>query len=138
MAANVIIEHNLIRIRESVTAQGAAAEVTINLPLVGPRGVVFLRKFAFQRTAGAGATYAPRLGQAAAAGWVNGDIEEVVAYGATAVGTVTNEVFATPIPVMADANGRVYFRPGWNAGADNAATYEFWFEVAVGKTKVAA
>jgi len=66
------------------------------------------------------------MGQAAS--FTNGDINERMAYSSTAVATATNDVFSTAIPCKTDSNGRLYFRPGFDAGSDNDGAYEFFFE----------
>jgi len=84
-----------------------------------------LVSFHYVRSGGSAATYTPRLGQAAA--FSNGDINERMVFGSTNVGTATNDVFSVPIPCWTDSAGKLYFRPGFNTGADNDGDYEFVF-----------
>ena len=109
------------------TAVGSSEETTLQLPAPGGGAAIFmLRSFHYVRSDGSASTYTPRLGQAAS--FTNGDINERMAYSSTAVGTATNDVFSSDIPVKTDSNGRLYFRPGFNSGSDNDGDYEFFFE----------
>ena len=118
------------RVRGIHTNVGTSEETTIQLPTKRGNQIVLLVAFHYVRTGGTAATYTPRLGQKAA--FTNGDIDERIAYSATAVGTATNDVFSAPIPSRTDSNGRLYFRPGFNTGSDNDGVYEFWFKTVRG------
>tara|TARA_R110000824_G_scaffold117235_7_gene269110 strand:+ start:209 stop:604 length:396 start_codon:yes stop_codon:yes gene_type:complete len=112
---------------------GTSEETTLQLPQSGGdnrREVWLLVSFHYVRTGGTAASYQPRIGQSAA--FSASGVEERVAYSSTLVGTKINDVYATPIPCLTDANGRLYFRPGFNAGSDNTGAYEFWFQKARG------
>lgn len=115
---------------------GAAQEIVVELPdmVRMAEGATnwLITKIAFTRTAGAGANYTFRLGSAAA--FVAGSANEVIVYGALAVGTRINDVYAQPIGIRSDANNRIYFRPGWDAAGDNQATVEIWLEPVAGNT----
>jgi hypothetical protein len=102
---------------------GTAEETT--LILADKSEVFVLVSFHYVRSGGTAATYTPRLGQAAS--WTNDDINERMTYASTAVAVATNEVFTSPIPCKTDSNGYLYFRPGFNAGADNDGNFEFVF-----------
>ena len=106
---------------------GSSEETTLQLPAPGRgAGIFMLRSFHYVRSGGSASDYTPRLGQAAS--FTNGDINERMAYSTTLVGTPINDVFSSDIPVKTDANGRLYFRPGFDGGADNDGAYEFFFE----------
>lgn len=108
------------------TSVGTSEETTLQLPAPGGgAGIFMLRSFHYVRSGGSAANYAPRLGQAAS--FTNGDINERMVYTSQAVGTPINDVFSSDIPVKTDANGRLYFRPGFD-GANNNGSYEFFFE----------
>jgi hypothetical protein len=122
-------------IRVSGTHTGATTntETTLQLPQrsTGQGGDIWiLRSFHYVRSGGAAANYRPRLGQAA--GWTDDDINERMTYASTAVGTPISDVFTASIPCKSDSNGRLYFRPGFDGGSDNAGAYEFYFEHARG------
>ena len=102
---------------------GASEETTLSL--ADKSEVFVLVGFHYVRSGGSAATYTPRLGQIA--GWTDADIRERMTYGSTAVATPTNEVFLSPIPCKTDASGNLYFRPGFNTGADNDGNFEFIF-----------
>lgn len=117
-----------LRIAGSHTGVGTSEETTLQLPLrtTGAlAGAWVLVSFHYVRTDGAGANYQPRLGQSAT--FTNTDINERMAYSSTAVGTAINDIFAVPIPMFPDTLGRLYFRPGFDAGSDNDGEYEFIF-----------
>ncbi len=104
-----------------------AEETTLQLPTPGGgAGIFMLRSFHYVRSGGSATTYTPRLGQVAS--FLNSDINERMLYSSTAVATPINDVFSSDIPVKTDANGRLYFRPGFNSGNDNDGNYEFFFE----------
>ena len=123
------IEPVLYRVTGTHTNVGTAEETTLQLPS-DKTEVWLLVSFHYVRSGGTGANYTPLLGQVAT--WAAGGIDERLTYAATAVGTAINDVFATPVPLKCDADGRVYFRPGFDAGADNDGDYEFWFQKARG------
>lgn len=123
------------------TPAGVATETTLQFPAITGAGGnqsqnVLLLSFHFVRAAGTGATYTPRLGEIAT--FAAGSIGERMVYAATAVATPINDVFSQPIPMRTDANGRLYFRPAFDAGADNTAAWEFFFQVCEGGSKLAA
>jgi hypothetical protein len=114
----------LLRVR---VALGAATEYALQLP-IGVRHWS-LRGFSLHRTGGAAATMAPTLGQVAT--WSAGGVEERMTYGAQVVGTPISDVLCSCVPVRTDANGKLWFRPGFDAGVNNTGTAEFWFEQAI-------
>ena len=119
----------------ATAAGGAAQEVTIQLPNYFPAARVQLwniHAVRFARTAGTAANYTLLIGNAAAFGATS--INRIISYGATAVATPINETFTAPIPVQTDANNRLYFRPTWDAGADNTANVVIVFEALDGTT----
>ena len=48
------------------------------------------------------------------------------------VGTAINDVYATPIPMRSDSDGKLYFKPGFDSGSDNDGDYEFWLQMVRG------
>ena len=121
------------RIAALHTNVGTCEETTLQLPQSGGENrkeVWLLVSFHYVRTGGSASNYQPRIGQSAS--FSAGGVEERVAYSSTAVGTATNDVYATPIPCLTDTNGRLYFRPGFDSGSDNDGAYEFWFQKARG------
>jgi len=121
------VDRTLYRVAGTHTNVGTSEETTLQLPAPGGgAGVWLLSSFHYVRSGGSGANYTPRMGQAAS--FTNGDINERMAYSSTAVATATNDVFSTAIPCKTDSNGRLYFRPGFDAGSDNDGAYEFFFE----------
>ena len=64
----------------------------------------------------------------------DGSIEERFVY---ASGTASiNDVFAQPMPLLADADGRVYFKAGFvGVSTDNDYDAELWFIRAKGGAK---
>jgi hypothetical protein len=56
------------------------------------------------------------------------DQQERFSYTAQAVATPINDRFDPPIVCKPDSNGRLYFKPGFNAGADNDGKYTFDFQ----------
>ena len=115
------------RLSGTHTDVGTSEETTLQLPSPGGgAGIFMLRSFHYVRSGGSASNYAPRLGQAAT--FTNGDINERMVYASQGVGTAINDVFSSDIPVKTDSNGRLYFRPGFDAGSDNDGAYEFFFE----------
>lgn len=112
----------LHRTRVAFSGAGVATELVIQLPtttfaweLVG---------FSLVRSAGSATTWAPRIGESA--GFVADGIDERVTYDAGPVTTPIRDVFCEAIPARADASGRLFLRPGFSAGVDNAGTAEVW------------
>mgnify|MGYP003118055713 CR=1 FL=1 len=113
------------------TNVGTSEETTIQLPVMpGGSYIVLLVAFHYVRTGGSASNYQPRLGQVAS--FSNGDINERLAYSATAVADPTNDIFAQPIPCLTDSNGRLYLRPGFDGSSDNDGNYELWFKTVRG------
>ena len=124
------IEPVLFRVNGTNTSVGSSEETTLQLPS-DKAEVWLLVSFHYVRSGGTASNYAPLLGQSAT--WSAGGIDERLTYASTAVGTAINDVFATPVPLKCDANGRVYFRPGFvGVSTDNSGAYEFWFQKARG------
>lgn len=117
----------LHRYRANLTAQGAATETAIQLPTTTRHWLVV--GFAFFRTAGTGATYTPRVGEIVT--FVADSANQRLAYAATAVATPTQAIYTAPIPIRADSANKIYFRPGFDAGADNTCTVELWLQQAL-------
>ena len=122
-------ESTYFRVNGTQTNVGTSEETTLQLPS-DKAEVWLLASFHFVRTGGSASNYTARIGQSAS--WTNGDINERVTYASSVVATATNDVYAVPVPMKCDTNGRVYFRPGFDSGSDNDANYEFWFKKARG------
>ncbi|MBU6287592.1 MAG: hypothetical protein KGS10_05465 [Chloroflexi bacterium] len=118
----------LHRLRVTASGLDTAAEVTLQLPATTRAWCLEATNFIV--TSGAATQYAFGLGSVAA--YVANSIDQRVAYSASPVATAIREVYCKPIPVWADTDYRVYLRPGFNAGADNAIDCEFWFREVIG------
>ena len=119
-------ERVFCRVTGTHTSVSSSEETTLQLPAPGGgSGIFMLRSFHYVRSSGSASNYAPRLGQAAS--FTNGDINERMVYASQAVGTPINDVFSSDIPVKTDANGRLYFRTGFDCNGNNGS-YEFFFE----------
>ena len=113
----------------AVTSAGTADQQTVTLG--DKREAWFLLAIRFKLSAGSGANYQLRV--RTNSGGVNGDIDEIyTGAAAVAVATATNDVADQPIPFDTDTDGKVYFKTGFNAGADNNYDFVLWFEKAVG------
>ena len=107
-----------------ITLTDKDAATTVNLDL--PVGLYGLTYFGFEFTTGSGATIQPVISEDAAAPAGGGDEEDRYApAAATAKATPIQTQFDPPIPFNVVANpasargGRLYFRPHFNASADN-------------------
>ena len=106
---------------------GTSEETTLQFPTAGGSNQIWLlHSFHYKRSGGTAANYAPTVGNIS--GYAAGSINEMLAYASQGVGTAVNEIFSAPIPCRTDANGRLYFKPGFDAGADNDGDYEFFFQ----------
>tara|TARA_R110000824_G_scaffold10774_1_gene47190 strand:- start:579 stop:965 length:387 start_codon:yes stop_codon:yes gene_type:complete len=123
-------EPTFLRITGTHTDAGTSEETDLQLPVTDSATMWLLVSFHYVRSDGSASNYTPRIGQTAA--WTSGDINERLAYSSTAVGTAINDVFATSIPCSVAADGKLYFRPGFDSGSDNDGNYEFWFQKARG------
>jgi hypothetical protein len=115
-----------VRVRVDIVDAAPGAEVVVQLP-VGVRHWLIIG-FAMVRTAGSAAQMQPRLGEVSA--FTAGGLDERVTYDSQGVTIPIRDVFCAPIPVRCDAAGRLYLRPGFNAGADNDGTAEVWMRQA--------
>lgn len=102
-------------------------ETTIQLPSTTRNWT--LVGLTYHRTGGSASTVSPRLGQAS--GFTADGPDDRVSLGPESVASGINAVFCKPIPMYADSNYRVYLRPSFDAGADNDAEYQLWFEQGV-------
>ena len=121
------------RISGTLTNVGTSEETTIQLPALGgnsQKQMWLIIGIHFVRTGGSASNFQLRVGEKAS--WTNDDISERITYASQAVGTPINDVYGQPIPAITDANGRIYFRPGFDGSSDNDAKYEFWFKRAKG------
>ena len=106
---------------------GAEGSIVIDVPR---KKACYLIGVRIVRASGTATTYQLRLGEAAT--WTNGDINEFYTGTLTAVGTKTWEVLAQPVPFVADATGKIYYRLDVDAGADNVVAIKFYFLMASG------
>lgn len=114
------------RVRLSVTDTSSSDNQTIQLPKVAESAnqVWLLSSFTFVQSGGTATNWAPRMMQTSSA--ANGSIEERFVY--TSGTANINDVFAQPMALLADSNGRVYFKAGFvGASTDNDYAAEFWF-----------
>jgi len=127
------MDRRYYRIRLAITNVSSSDNQTVQLPTVSESAnkVWLLSSFTFVQTGGSGSTWAPRLMQTSSAS--NGSIEERMVYSAGSANI--NDVFAQPMPVLADTDGRVYFKSGFNSGSDNDYNAELWFIRAKGGAK---
>jgi hypothetical protein len=121
----------LERVRGSVSGQGAASETAITLPEYARRWFVVAVRF--YPTAGSAATTSFTMGEAA--GYATDSIDERISINTRATSIPIDEVLiASPglgVPLETDGSNQLYFRAGWDAGADNDAEYDFWFVQAI-------
>jgi hypothetical protein len=86
-----------------------------------------LVRMKIKRVAGAAANFTPYIFSKAGV-TTAGDISQEYAGAATAVGTLFDPQLAdAPVFMQADANGKLYFMPGPDAGANNQFSYAFRF-----------
>lgn len=117
----------LHRARVAISGAGPATELVIQMPT----GIYHWQMVSFSLVfdSGSAANMQPRIGEAA--GFAAGSVDERIAYDAQAVGTPIRDVFCASVPVRTDAAGRLYLRPGFDAGSDNEATAELWLQQAI-------
>lgn len=120
-----MIRRYLYRTTGTITNHAATTVTTFQLPVLTSKPVWIL-SFHLARTGGTAANWAPTVGQTA--GYTAGDIDTRIQYASAVVGTAINDTYTQPIPCMTDANGRLYMQAAWDAGNDNDAVYEIWFE----------
>ena len=95
------------RVRLTVASAGTSENATVQLPTAS----------------GSAASWTPRLMQTSDAS--DSGIEERFVYASGSASI--NDVFAQPMPCLADSDGKLYFKPGFNTGSDNNYGAEFWF-----------
>jgi len=108
----------------SHTNATTSTEITLQLPTTTRSWELIA--ITYHRTAGTGTAMAPRVGQSS--GFAADGPDDRVQVTSQAVTTAVNLVMCSPVPFHIDANGRAYFRPGFNTGSDNDGTYQFWFK----------
>ena len=118
------------RVRLTVASAGTSENATVQLPTASQSSnqVWLLASFTFGKASGSAASWTPRLMQTSDAS--DSGIEERFVYASGSASI--NDVFAQPMPCLADADGKLYFKPGFNAGSDNVYGAEFWFVRAKG------
>jgi len=121
----------LERVQGSVLGQDSASEVAITLPTYTK--FWWLVAVRFYRTSGTAANMQFTMGEIA--GYTSGSIQERVSVRQRAVSKPIDDVLlgspGAGLPLQTDGSSQLHFRPGWNAGADNAADYDFWFVQAI-------
>tara|TARA_R110000824_G_scaffold156881_1_gene330188 strand:- start:379 stop:768 length:390 start_codon:yes stop_codon:yes gene_type:complete len=122
------VNRSLYRIAGTHLNVNTTEETALQLPQknAGQGDLWLLTSFHYVRTGGTAASYIARMGQVA--GWANSGIDERLTYASALVAVATSDVFAAPVPCKTDSTGKLYFRPGFNAGLDNDGEYEFYFE----------
>ena len=120
-----MLRRYLYKTTGTITNHAAATVTTLQLPRLESTPVWIL-SFHLVRTGGSAGNWAPTVGQTA--GYTAGDINTRIQYASAAVGTAINDTYTQPIPCMTDADGRLYMQAAWDAGNDNDAVYEIWFE----------
>lgn len=115
---------NVFTVTGSVTNYAATTDLTIDTG--GGIATVNVLRIKLRHTAGAAATFTPRLYNlaAAAAGSINMQFEG----SSTAVATLF-DVAASGCVFQTNTAGEFFLEPGPNAGADNSFNYEISYEV---------
>ena len=121
-----MLRRYLYRTTGTITNHDATAVTTLQLPVLKSTPVWILAFHVVRIAPGTAANWSPTVGQTA--GYTAGDINTRIQYAAAAVGTAINDTYTQPIPCMTDADGRLYMQLGWDAGNDNDAVFELWFE----------
>lgn len=108
---------------------GGTSVITLQVTNEG-RAKVGLCRIKIKRVSGAALNFTPYIFSKSGV-TTAGDISQEYAGAATAVGTLFDpaEPQSAPVPMMTDANGRLYLMIGPDAGADNVFTYMLRFYV---------
>jgi hypothetical protein len=85
-----------------------------------------LQRVKVRRLAGSAANFTPRVFSASGAS--NADIDQEFQGAATAVGSLFDSTDINAY-CYTDTNGRLYLRPGPDAGADNQFAYQVYYEI---------
>lgn len=95
-----------------------ASEVGVT---VGVHGIMFkVHRLVLKRTGGTAANWTPLLGDKT--GFTDDAADgRIASFAASALVTVDHQ-FDPPILAKTDANGKLYIKPQWDAGADNDCT----------------
>jgi hypothetical protein len=104
----------------TVSSEGASSEIT--LQVAGDQVWVEVVSIELVRTSGAAANWAPALGNVAT--FTAGSIDERIKFSSAAVSTKINQSMDPVKPIKTDTSGRLYLRPVWDAGSNNAAAYK--------------
>lgn len=114
---------------ETSAALGSTSVITLQVTNEG-RAKVGLCRIKIKRVSGTGLNFTPYIFSKSGV-TTAGDISQEYAGAATAVGTLFDpaEPQSAPVPMMTDANGRLYLMIGPDAGADNVFTYMLRFFV---------
>lgn len=110
-----------------VTGAGTTHSVSVQLPILTKDGTArretfVLKALRFVRTGGTAANYTLHLSEASAGAL--SDINVAVQYASDVVANPINEAFLPEVPIRTDSAGRIYLKPGFDAGADNAFSYK--------------
>ena len=124
------MERRYYRVRLSVSGAGTSENATVQLPTASQSAnqVWLLASFTFGKASGSAASWTPRLMQTSTAS--DSSIEERFVYASGSASI--NDVFAQPMPSLADSDATLYFKPGFNTGSDNNYGAEVWFVRAKG------
>ncbi len=119
-AAQPFRDPALKEIAGTVSSHAAASEIT--LQVAGTQVWAEVVAIELVRSSGTAANWAPALGNVAT--FVAGSIDERIKFSSAAVGTKINESMSPAKPIKTDTSGRLYLRPVWDAGSNNAAAYK--------------
>lgn len=114
------------RLTVTGTLTSYAAGTRLAIETTGESSLVQVLRIKLQRTAGTAATFTPRV--FSTSGGTAGTVAQQFVGSSTAVADLF-DVVCTGVVFDTDGGGKLYLEPGPNAGADNAFSYEFIFEV---------
>jgi hypothetical protein len=111
----------------SVATIGATTIITLSFGEFFAFGKLGMVRMKVKRIAGTAANFTPYIFSEAGV-TTPGDISQEYAGSATAVATLFDPQLAdAPVVMQCDAEGKLYFMPGPDAGADNQFEYAFRF-----------
>lgn len=114
------------RLTVTGTLTSYAAGTRLAIETTGESSLVQVLRIKLQRTAGTAATFTPRV--FSTSGGTAGTVAQQFVGSSTAVADLF-DVVCSGVVFDSDGGGKLYLEPGPNAGADNAFSYEFIFEV---------
>lgn len=119
--SNSVVSHY---IRADHINQTSSSEIVLQLPVGGSRTWRML-SVALHQSSGSAPKHAGLVGQVA--GFTADGPDDRLGLGSVNVANPISEVFLQPISFKADSNYRLYFRPQYSSGTNNAGTHQFWF-----------